>query len=140
MNTDFEKIRDDIGEFSKEYNIKAVAFDPSEAFLLRKELKDMYGIESDEYNQNTTNMSEPTFELEAVVKDGRFHFNGDPVLSWMVSNVVAKINAKDQIHPKRDINNFNAKIDGAIATIIAIGRYLRDQPKSKTINPQMFIF
>lgn len=138
--TDLSIIRDDIGTFCQEYNVKKVSFDPTEASLLRKELLDDYNVESEEYSQNLSNMSEPTHEFEALVFDKRFHWNGDPVLEWMVANVVGKLNAKQQIYPKRDINNPNQKIDGAIATIIALGSCMKESSGPRDVEPQIFIF
>ena len=85
-------------------------------------------------------MSEPTHEFEALVFDKRFHWNGDPVFEWMVSNVVGKLNAKQQIYPKRDINNPSQKIDGATATIMALGSWMKEAGPQKDIEPQIFIF
>ena len=37
--------------------------------------------------QNYTNMSDPTKELEAAIESGRFHHDGNPIMSWCISNV-----------------------------------------------------
>ena len=38
-------------------------------------------------------------ELEAAVLDGRFHHNGDPLLSWMISNIMCAPNRHDDLFP-----------------------------------------
>lgn len=135
--TSFEAIRDHIVEINKNFDVKNIAFDPREATDLREQLKNLK-IETEEYYQNLGTMSEPTLELESLVLDGRFHFDGDPVLSWMISNVIGHMNHKEQIYPKRDMNQRDQKIDGAIATIIAIGSEMKHTDKN--IQPQMFFF
>jgi phage terminase large subunit-like protein len=73
-----------------------------------------------ELRQTVQNMSEAMKNFEALVLSGRFHHNGDPVLTWMVSNVVAHRDAKDNIYPRKEREE--NKIDGAVATIMAISR------------------
>ena len=58
-------------------------------------------------------------ELEALVLQGMFHFDGDPVLTWMISNVVAHLDAKENIYPRKE--RPENKIDGAVALICALG-------------------
>jgi hypothetical protein len=42
-----------------------------------------------EMGATVKNFSAPMKEIEALVRAGRFHHDGDPVLAWMISNVVA---------------------------------------------------
>jgi phage terminase large subunit-like protein len=67
------------------------------------------------------NFSEPMKWLEAFVKAGRFHYNC-PVLTWMVSNVSAKMRGGDNIFPVKEAAE--RKIDGAIALLIALNRMM----------------
>ena len=75
-----------------------------------------------EFRQTVQNMSEPMKQFEALVLSRRFHHNGDPVLTWMISNVVAHLDAKDNIYPRKDAED--KKIDGAVAIIMALGRLI----------------
>jgi phage terminase large subunit-like protein len=77
------------------------------------------GITVVDVRPTVMNFSEPMKWLEAWVKDGTFHFC-DPVLTWMVSNVVAKRDNKDNIYPRKE--SVVRKIDGVIAVLIAINR------------------
>jgi phage terminase large subunit-like protein len=67
-------------------------------------------------------MSPAMYELEAAITSGRFHYDGNPILTWNLSNVVAKIDAKDNIYPRKQ--RPENKIDGAVALIMAIGRFM----------------
>ena len=73
-------------------------------------------------------------ELEALVLDGRFHFNGDPVLSWMVSNVVFYTDKKDNIYPNKE--NPENKIDGVIGLLMALNREIRHRDATSKYESQ----
>jgi hypothetical protein len=75
------------------------------------------GLTMVEVRQIVAHMSEPMKELEALVLSGRFHHDGNPVLAWMVSNVVAHRDNKDNIYPKKE--RPENKIDGVVAVIMA---------------------
>ncbi|HNI73174.1 MAG TPA: terminase large subunit, partial [Accumulibacter sp.] len=47
---------------------------------------------------------------------------GDPVLTWMMSNVVAHLDAKDNIYPRKESEE--KKIDGAVAIIMGLARLI----------------
>jgi phage terminase large subunit-like protein len=73
------------------------------------------------------NFSEPMKQIEALVLQKRLHHDGNPITSWMVSNAVAHIDAKDNIYPRRE--RPENKIDGVVALIMAIGRAMHgEQP------------
>ncbi|MDT4848890.1 Phage Terminase [compost metagenome] len=61
-------------------------------------------------------------ELEAAVESGRFHHDGNQIMTWCVGNVIGKFlpGNDDVVRPiKQGEDN---KIDGAVALIMAIGR------------------
>ena len=59
-------------------------------------------------------------QLEALVLTKQLQIEFDPVTFWMFGNVVARLDAKDNIFPRkeRDVN----KIDGVVAMIMALAR------------------
>ncbi|KLU14901.1 MULTISPECIES: terminase large subunit [Xenorhabdus] len=72
--------------------------------------------------QNFTHMSDPMKELEAAIQSGRFHHDGNPILSWCTGNVVGKTMGgnDDIVRPIKEQKD--SKIDGAVALIMAMGR------------------
>jgi phage terminase large subunit-like protein len=66
-------------------------------------------------------------EVEALVLDGRlWHCN--PVMDWMAGNVVVKQDAKENVYPtKQKKTDDKQKIDGVVALIMAMGRYLHSR-------------
>ncbi len=116
---DFNEIQEDIKESMNKVNAKEVVYDPWRATQLAQGLQNE-GAEIVEYRNIVKNMSPAMYELEAAIAGGRFHYDGNPVFTWMASNVIAKIDAKDLIYPrKQKVEN---KIDGVVALIMGIGR------------------
>ena len=70
--------------------------------------------------QTTAHLSAPMKEIESAIASGRLHHDGNPVLNWMISNVMAKEDANENVFPRK--GNRDAKIDGAVAAIMAVGR------------------
>ncbi len=78
--------------------------------------------------QTVQHLSEPMKELEAAVISGRFHHDGDPVLTWGISNVVVRIDNNDNIFPLKE--QVDSKIDPASALFNAMNRaYVAPAPR-----------
>lgn len=101
--------------------VSEIPIDPSGSIALRHELEDE-GFIPVEITQNFTNMSPPMKELEAALAGGRFHHDGNPVLTWCISNVIGKYipGSDDIVRPTK--GDKQSKIDGATALLMAIGR------------------
>jgi hypothetical protein len=78
------------------------------------------------------NFSEPTKELDALMRSGRIVHDGDPVLAWMLGNVVGHYDAKENAYPRKE--RPENKIDGAIALIMALGRHMVVKDESNLDN------
>jgi phage terminase large subunit-like protein len=112
-------IQDDLRLDAERFQIREVAYDPFQATKFATEMLDE-GFPMVEMGATVKNFSSPMKEIEALVKAGRFHHDGDPVLGWMMSNVVCHVDRKDNVFPvKQTAKN---KIDGAVAAIMAMGR------------------
>lgn len=105
--------------------IREIAFDPAQLTQFAGEMIDD-GFTMVEVRPTVLNFSEPMKKLEELVLQGRFHHNGDPVLEWMVSNVVCHRDHKDNIYPNKE--KPENKIDGVIALIMALSRMLARAP------------
>lgn len=101
--------------------VSEIPIDPSGATALSHELQD-HGFEPISIRQDYTNMSPPMKELEAALAGGRFHHDGNPILSWCISNVIGKNipGSDDIVRPTK--GDKQSKIDGATALFMAIGR------------------
>jgi phage terminase large subunit-like protein len=118
---DFGQIEADILEFSQCFDVREIAYDPWQATQLATRLQEE-GAKVIEFRQTVANFSEPTKELDALMRSGRIAHDGDPVLAWMLGNVVGRYDAKENVYPRKE--RPENKIDGAIALIMALGRHM----------------
>lgn len=116
---DFDQIREDIKDLAGLLEITELPYDPWRATQLAHQLMSD-GANVVEFRNTVQNMSPAMREWEAAITSGRFRHNGDPVLTWMASNVVAKVDAKDNLYPRKEREE--NKIDGIIAGLMAMGR------------------
>jgi phage terminase large subunit-like protein len=82
-------------------------------------------------------LSPPMRELEALILAKAIRFDGDPILTWMISNVVAHHHSNDAITPRKESSE--KKIDGVLAVLMALDRALRAQPAADYSNGLWFI-
>jgi len=101
-------------------NYKRLVFDPWGAQQMQQDLAAKVPKDTVvDMPQQTKYFSPAMKELEAAVLSSRFHFDGSPVLTWAISNVIAKADANDELFPRKQ-NNGIAKIDPATALLNAI--------------------
>jgi phage terminase large subunit-like protein len=121
---DFNQIENDIREDLSRFNVLEIGFDQWQAQQMMTSLLGD-GANVIEFRQVTSNFSEPTKELDAMMRTGLIHHNGNPVLSWMIGNVVGHYDAKENVFPKKE--RPENKIDGAIALIMSLGLKLKGE-------------
>jgi phage terminase large subunit-like protein len=116
---DFGYIEEDLIELASKYQIMEVDYDPFQAnqFTTRM-MKE--GFPMVEMRPLVKTFSEPMKHLDALISEGKFHYNGDPVLAWMFSNVVAHFDIKDNVFPRKERDE--NKIDGVVALLMCLGR------------------
>ena len=73
-------------------------------------------------------MSQPTHDFLRLVHAGRLQHGGHPVLRWMASNLVLQTDPAGNVKPHK--GKAKDKIDGIVATIMALGRAMVS-PKPK---------
>lgn len=117
--TDLSEIQDFAIEDCKKFDVLSVAYDPMQATQLAQRLLNE-GIPMTELPQNLKNFSEPMKQLQALIYAGRVHFCNNPVMHWNAANVVAHVDAKENIYPRKEKNE--SKIDGMVALIMAFNQ------------------
>lgn len=116
---DFDQIEDDLRADVCTLEVQELPFDPWQATQLAGHLLEE-GAPMVEYRQTVQNMSEPMKSFEALVLQGKLVHDGNPMMTWMVSNVVCHRDAKDNIYPRKEREE--NKIDGPVAVIMGLGR------------------
>lgn len=133
--TDLNVIEDSIREDLSRFDVQAITYDPWQATQLATSLSDE-GAPMLECRFTVQNVSDPMKTLEALVIDGRIVHDGNPVMAWMMGNVEARIDAKDNIFPRKE--RHENKIDGAVAAILALRGAATYEPKKKTNLNEFF--
>ena len=119
-----------IEELGKVYNIKEIAFDRWGAVQMTQDLDNM-GFTVIPFGQGFKDMSPPTKELMNLVLAKRLRHDGNPVLHWMMDNVCVRSDPAGNI--KMDKAKSTEKIDGAVATVMALDRAIRNDGGSESI-------
>lgn len=127
---DFQQIEDDLLADATKYQVREIPYDPWQAVQMAQNLE-RNGATPVELRPTVGNFSAPMKELDALVRQGRFHHDGCPAMSWMVSNVVCHVDAKDNIYPRKE--RPENKIDGVVAAITALNRWLAHQDEGPSV-------
>lgn len=133
---DYDAIEERIEELSRRFNVVELPYDPFQASQMVAHLSST-GLTMVEFGATVKNFSEPFKTLISLVDTGRLHHNGNQVMTWCISNVVAHTDAKDNIFPRKDRNDY--KIDGAVAAIMALGRAMATGREAPGIVTQGFV-
>lgn len=122
--TDLQRIQDELAELASVVDLGGTAYDPWQSAQLAANLEEA-GLLMVEFRQTVQMMSEPMKESEALILTGQIRHDGNPAMSWMVGNVVAKVDAKDNVYPRKEREK--DKIDGPVSLIMALGMALREE-------------
>lgn len=133
---DYREILAEAVEANRDCPVKESPIDPFGATGLSHELEDE-GLTPVVLTQNYTNMSAPMKELEAAIESGRFHHDGNPIMTWCISNVIGKNlpGNDDVVRPiKQGLDN---KIDGAVALIMAMNRAMANEEAAPSLSDHL---
>lgn len=114
-----EKFIEKLGE---RFNIREIAFDRWGAVQMVQNLESM-GFTVVPFGQGFKDMSPPTKELMKLVLEQKIAYGGHPVLRWNMDNIYIRTDPAGNI--KADKEKSTEKIDGAVATIMALDRAIR---------------
>jgi phage terminase large subunit-like protein len=132
--TDFDVIADDLRDICANYDVQEIAFDPAfSSYFATKLIQE--GLPMVEIRQVAKFFTSPFIELENLVYSDQFKHDGNPCMTWMVSNTMAKQSKfSGLIHPIKE--RPENKIDGVIALLMALGRSMAiedSEPKAELI-------
>jgi len=112
-----------IEELGKRYNIHEIAFDRWGAVQMTQNLAGL-GFTVVPFGQGFKDMSPPTKELMKLTLEEKIAHGGQPVLRWMMDNIFIRTDPAGNIKPDKEKST--ERIDGAVATIMALDRALRN--------------
>ena len=125
----YDFIEKTICELGKRFNIKEIGVDRWNATQMIQNLENE-GFTMVPMGQGMKDMSPPTKEFYKLLLEGKIAHGGNPVLRWMAGNVVVETDAAENIKPTKAKST--EKIDGIVATIMALDRCVRNQNAPKT--------
>jgi phage terminase large subunit-like protein len=108
-------------DIHRENRLVDLAYDPWQALQMAQTLSDE-GVSVIEYRPTVQNFSAPMKELDGLVREGRLHHDGNPVMTYCVSCVRVQEDFKGNIFPRKDKTDRLKKIDGVVAALMALGR------------------
>ena len=111
-----------IEELGIMYNIREIAFDRWGAVQMVQNLDGM-GFTVVPFGQGFKDMSPPTKELMKLTLEKKIAHRGQPVLRWMMDNIFIRKDPAGNIKPDKEKST--EKIDGVVATIMALDRAIR---------------
>ncbi len=140
---DSEVIEQQINEWIERYSVRMITFDQFAAAqalavkLNRERAEPIAQI----LHKKASNVTDPARELEKRVKAGphRFGHDGNPVLTWMASNVVVRRGVDETILPKKEDKDSPMKIDGIDAGINAIAPAVAVDDGEPAAEPKIIV-
>lgn len=119
---DYNFVRKTINELGQQFHLLEIGVDRWNATQLITDLEGD-GFTMVPIGMGFKDMSPGMKELYKLLLEGKVNHGGNPVLRWMAGNVVAEVDAAENIKPSK--KKSTEKIDGIVALIMAIDRAVR---------------
>jgi phage terminase large subunit-like protein len=126
-----EYIENELKQMCKDFRVLDVCLDPWNTVKLMQDLqKDR--VPTTEFRMTVANLSEPMKKMDVLIREEKIFYNGSPLLNWSFGNVVAKIDAANNVYPRK--NNEKLKIDPVIAMLMALASWLQSGTSESVYN------
>jgi phage terminase large subunit-like protein len=125
---DYRAILDQVDRDAQRFDVAELAYDRWGMTQMSQDLTDA-GMTVVPIGQGFASLSPPTKELERLVLAGRYRHGGNPVMRWMIDNVVVRQDPAGNVKP--DKQRSTEKIDGVVAAVMALDRASRHEPPKK---------
>ncbi len=129
--TDYIKLRSDIEDVCKDYEVVDAAFDRWGSMETVQRLQEA-GMKVVDFGQGFKSMGAPTSEFERLVKGGCLLHEDNPLLSWEAGNVTCEMDPTGAIKPNK--KKSREKIDGIVAGVMALGRCMAQEEVAPTVT------
>lgn len=123
--TDFDVVAEDLRSYCRMFDVQEIAFDPALSMYFAGKLIEE-GLPLVEIAQRSMFFTPPLIQVENLVLEKKLKFDGNPVMTWMVSNLVVKVSKYNELRSPTKERPEN-KIDGPMAMLMALGRALAVQ-------------
>lgn len=120
--TDFDVVADDLRQMCRTFDVQEIAFDPALSMYFAGKLIEE-GLPLVEITQRALFFTPPLIQVENLVLEKKLRHDANPVMNWMVSNLVVKVSKFNELRSPTKERPEN-KIDGPMAMLMALGRAL----------------
>jgi phage terminase large subunit-like protein len=125
---DLRPVRRQVIQAMQDYEVVEIGFDKWNALQTVNAL-----LESDaplvEIKQDTGGMYPGSKRLEELVYSKQLRHGGNPVLRYCADNVALLFDSNDNFRPDKKKSKANGRIDGIVATVMAMSRAMADGNK-----------
>ncbi len=121
---DYDFVKADILRLASEYDLKSTAYDRWNSSQTIIDLTNE-GMVFSPFGQGYGSMSAPTKQFETLVLTKQVEHFDNPVLRWMLASTVVMVDPAGNIKP--DKAKSSQKIDGIVASIMALGEWMTTQ-------------
>ena len=125
--TDFDVLAEDMRSDCRLFDMQEIAFDPALSMYFAGKLIEE-GLPLVEITQRALFFTPPLIQVENLVLEKKLKFDGNPVMTWMVSNLVVKVSKFNELRSPTKERPEN-KIDGPMAMLMALGRAMVSAPE-----------
>ena len=128
--TDFDVVAEDLRSHCRQFDVQEIAFDPALSMYFAGKLIEE-GLPLVEISQRALFFTPPLIQVENLVLEKKLKFDGNPVMTWMVSNLVVKVSKFNELRAPTKERPEN-KIDGPMAMLMALGRAMAGDAEGKS--------
>lgn len=136
---DYKRIENDTVADIEKFDVRKLCFDQRYAGQYAQQVVERTGVESMVIPPSASEISPAMVELEGAVADGRFEYDGNPVFTWCMANVLARRNQVTGNYHMPDKDRPEKKIDVAVALFIAMAQARFCIQESGFIDPNVFV-
>lgn len=131
---DYKAILEQVDKDATQFDIRELAYDPWGMTQLSQDLEE-HGMNIVPFRQGFKSMSPPTKELERLIYEFQYRHGGNPVMRWMIDNIVLETDPAENIKINR--KKSSDKVDGAIAAVMALDLAVRNEgsPTVMVVGP-----
>lgn len=127
-------------ELGERFGVQEVAIDRWNSTAVNTSLQEE-GFTINQFGQGFASMAAPVKELKRAILSGHFRHGGNPILRMCFGNVIAEKDAAE--NEKFTKEKARGRIDGAVASAMAIGRIIANETGPslyETQRPKGFLF
>jgi phage terminase large subunit-like protein len=121
--TDYAFVEEELRDLAKRFKVERFIFDQWQANYLITRMQEQR-LPVMELPMTVKNLSDSMKEVEARILERELWHDGNTCMTWQMGNVTAKMDARNNIYPRKENENDpRCHIDGPVTLIMAMSRW-----------------